>query len=413
MEKRVVITGLGTINPLANNVKDYWERVKNVENGITRITHFDPKDHTSQIAGEVKDFSAGDYIDSKEARRMDNFTVFAVVAAIQAAEDASLKNNAVDPERMGVIIGNGIGGIETLGDNFKKLFDRGPKAVHPLLAPTMISNIAAAQTAIKLNALGPCFAIVTACASATDAIGEAYRWIKEGTMDVMAAGGTEASITAMGLAVFTVLQAVSTKRNDQPDKASRPFDEDRDGFVISEGAGILILEELEHARKRGAPIYAELIGYGASCDANHLTAPHPEGRGATAAMRMAIQRAGLSPADIDYINAHGTSTPINDPVETMAIKKVFGDYAKKLKISSTKSMIGHMLGGAGGAEAIITALALRDQYYPATRNLENPDPRCDLDYVPNKGFEGPMRAALSNSFGFGGHNGVLAFKRYE
>ncbi len=413
MDRRVVITGLGTINPLGNNVKDFWKGVKNLENGITRITRFDPCDQTSQVAGEVKDFSPVDYMESKEARRMDRFTVFAVVAAIEAARDGGIKDGAVDPERMGVIVGNGIGGIESLGNNFKKLFDRGPKAVHPLLAPMMISNIGAANVAIKLNALGPCHAIVTACASGTDAIGEAFRWIKRGATDVMAAGGTEASITPLGLASFCVLQAVSTKQNDHPEKASRPFDKDRDGFVMSEGAGIVILEELEHAKRRGAKIYAELVGYGASCDANHLTAPHPEGRGAIAAMSMAIQDAGLAPTDIDYINAHGTSTPINDPVETKAIKRVFGDHARRLKISSTKSMVGHLLGGAGGIETIATALSLKEQYYPGTRNLDNPDPRCDLDYLANKGMVGEMRTAISNSFGFGGHNAVLAFKRYE
>ena len=411
-QRRVVVTGLGTINPLGNHVKDSWARIKNAENGIGKVTRFDASQHTSQVVGEVKDLNPGEFFDAKEARRMDRFSVYAVASSIQALQDAGLEAGAFDPERCGVILGNGIGGIETLGDNFKKLFDRGPKAIHPLCSPMMIGNIAAGNIAIKLNLQGPCHTVVTACASGTDAIGDALRWIREGKVDLMLAGGTEAAVTPLGLASFCVLQAVSTRFNDNPDKASRPFDTARDGFVMGEGAGILVLEELEHARKRGARIYAEVAGYGATCDANHLTAPHPEGLGAVKAMRLAIQDAGLTPADIDYINAHGTSTPINDRVETKAIKDLFGEQARKLKVSSTKSMIGHLLGAAGGVEGIVTVLALHEQFYPATRNYETPDPDCDLDYVPNKGYNAPMRAAISNSFGFGGHNGVICFKRY-
>ena len=411
-QRRVVVTGLGTINPLGNHVKDSWARIKNAENGIGKVTRFDASQHSSQVVGEVRDFNPGEFFDAKEARRMDRFSVYAVASSIQALQDAGLKDGAFDPERCGVILGNGIGGIETLGDNFKKLFDRGPKAIHPLCSPMMIANIAAGNIAIKLNLQGPCHTVVTACASGTDAIGDALRWIREGKVDLMLAGGTEAAITPLGLASFCVLQAVSTKFNDKPDKASRPFDTARDGFVMGEGAGLLVLEELEHARKRGARIYAEVAGYGATCDANHLTAPHPEGLGAVKAMRLAIQDAGLTPADIDYINAHGTSTPINDRVETKAIKDLFGEQARKLKVSSTKSMVGHLLGAAGGVEGIVTVLALHEQFYPATRNYETPDPDCDLDYVPNKGYNAPMRAAISNSFGFGGHNGVICFKRY-
>ena len=411
-QRRVVVTGLGTINPLGNHVKDSWARIKNAENGIGKVTRFDASQHTSQVVGEVKDLNPGEFFDAKEARRMDRFSVYAVASSIQALQDAGLKGGAFDPERCGVILGNGIGGIETLGDNFKKLFDRGPKAIHPLCSPMMIGNIAAGNIAIKLNLQGPCHTVVTACASGTDAIGDALRWIREGKVDLMLAGGTEAAVTPLGLASFCVLQAVSTKFNDNPEKASRPFDTARDGFVMGEGAGILVLEELEHARKRGARIYAEVAGYGATCDANHLTAPHPEGVGAVKAMRLAIQDAGLTPADIDYINAHGTSTPINDRVETKAIKDLFGEQARKLKVSSTKSMVGHLLGAAGGVEGIVTVLALHEQFYPATRNYETPDPDCDLDYVPNKGYNAPMRAAISNSFGFGGHNGVICFKRY-
>jgi 3-oxoacyl-[acyl-carrier-protein] synthase II len=413
MVKRVVITGLGTVNPLGNNVKDYWERVKACENGITRITRFDPSEHTSQVAGEVKDFNPGDFFDAKDARRMDRFTVYAVAAAIQAHQDAGLKDGDIDPDQIGIVLGNGIGGIEVLGDNFKRFFDRGVKAVHPLLAPMMITNIAPANVAIKLNLQGPCHAVVTACASGTDAIGEALSWVRRGRADIMLAGGTEAALTPLGLASFTAIQAVSTHYNDKPEKASRPFDAKRDGFVMSEGSGIIVLEELEHAKKRGAKIYAELLGYGATCDANHLTAPHPQGIGAIRAMRRALVDGGLTIDDIDYINAHGTSTPANDPVESKAIREVFGERADKIKVSSTKSMVGHLLGGAGGVEAIVTALALKEQFYPPTRNYENPDPECNLDFVPNKGVAAPMRAAMSNSLGFGGHNGILVFKRYE
>jgi len=411
-QRRVVVTGLGTVNPLGNRVKDSWERIKNAENGITKVTRFDASQHTSQVVGEVKDFNAGEFFDAKEARRMDRFSVYAVASAVQAMQDAGLKTGDFDPERFGVILGNGIGGIETLGDNFKKLFDRGPKAIHPLCSPMMIANIAPGNVAIKLDLQGPCYTVVTACASGTDAIGDSLRWIREGKVDLMLAGGTEATVVPLGLASFCVLQAVSTKYNDTPEKASRPFDAGRDGFVMGEGAGLLLLEELEHARKRGARIYAELAGYGCTCDANHLTAPHPEGRGAIKAMRLAIEDAGLKPEDIDYINAHGTSTPVNDPVETKAIKAVFGEHARKLKVSSTKSMVGPLLGAAGGVEALVTVLSLQEQFYTPTRNYENPDPACDLDYVPNKGYSAPMRAAISNSFGFGGHNGVVCFKRW-
>ena len=412
MDRRVVVTGMGTVNSLANNVKDYWRRVKDGENGITRITRFDPSQHSSQVAGEVKDFNVGDFFDAKDARRMDRFTIYAMAASIQAHQDAGLGGADLDPDRAGIVLGNGIGGIEVLGEAFKKMSERGPKAIHPLLAPMMIINEAPGNVAIKLNLQGPCHAVVTACASATDAIGEAMRWIKEGKADVMLGGGTEAALTPLGLASFTVLQAVSTHYNDQPDKASRPFDKGRDGFVMAEGAGVLVLEELEFAKRRGAHIYAELAGYGATCDASHLTAPHPEGDGAIRAMRRAIKDAGLKPEDIDYINAHGTSTPINDPVEVKAVKVVFGEHAYKLKMSSTKSMVGHLLGAAGGVEAIATILGIQEQIFPPTRNLDDPDPECDLDLVPGKAVPGQIRAAISNSFGFGGHNGVVVFKRY-
>ena len=416
MSRRVVVTGLGTVNPLANDVKTFWERTKNGENGIERITRFDVSTYTSQVGGEVKNFDPNNYMDKKDARRMDKFALFALVSAQEAMDDAELKTGEnMDPEQLGVMLGNGIGGLETMEDQILKHHGRNLdlKSIHPLFVPKMISNIGPGQIAIKMNAQGPCFTIATACSSGTDAIGNAYYRIKDGLVDAVITGGTEAPFTPTSLGGFCVLQALSTKFNDRPGKASRPFDKDRDGFIMAEGAGIIILEELEHALKRGARIYAEVAGYGVSCDANHLTAPHPEGRGAIIALKMAVRSAGMELEDIDYINAHGTSTPINDPTETKAIKAVFGDHARKLKISSTKSMTGHMLGAAGGVEAVVTVLAIRDQIFPPTRNLDEPDPECDLDYVPGKSVSGRIRAALSNSLGFGGHNGILCFKEFK
>jgi 3-oxoacyl-[acyl-carrier-protein] synthase II len=413
MERRIVITGLGTINPLANNVKEFWEKTKKAENGIGSITRFDASAYPSQVAGEIKNFNPDDYLEKKDSRRMDRFALYAVVAAIEAMQDAGIDDGTVNPVRMGCVLGNGIGGIETICDQVLRHEEKGIKGIHPLLIPKMISNIGPAQIAIRFNAQGPTYSVVTACSSAADAIGSSVHLLKNGTADVMISGGTEAPLVPVAIAGFCNLQALSTKYNDAPEKASRPFDKGRDGFIISEGAGIVILEELEHAKKRGAKIYAELAGFGISCDANHLTAPHPEGRGAIQAMQMALSSAGLTPKDIDYINAHGTSTPLNDPVETKAIKAVFGDEAKRIKISSTKSMVGHLLGGAGGVEAIICSLALKDQYYPPTRNLDEPDPECDLDYIPKVGMDGEMRALLSNSLGFGGHNGILCMKRFD
>lgn len=413
MSRRVVITGLGTVNPLGNNIKDFWKNVQNAENGIGKVSKFDASSFKSTIGGMIKDFSPENYITNKESRRMDNFTLYSLISALEAFDDSGLKLDDIDHVKFGVILGNGIGGIETLAPQIIKLNETGPKGIHPLFIPKMISNIGPGNIAIKLNAQGPCYTVVTACSSGTDAIGGALRWIKEGVTDIMIAGGSEAPFEPVALGGFCALQALSTSYNDKPEKASRPFDKERDGFVMAEGSGMIILEELEHAKKRGAKIYAELSGYGVSCDANHLTAPHPEGRGAIAAMKMAISTSGLKPEHIDYINAHGTSTPINDPTETKAIKGVFGEHAKKLKVSSTKSMTGHLLGGAGGVEAVVCALSIKDQYIPATRNYEYPDPECDLDYVPNKGVKATIRAAISNSLGFGGHNGVLCFKKYE
>jgi 3-oxoacyl-[acyl-carrier-protein] synthase II len=413
MGRRVVVTGMGTVNPLGNSVQDSWPRIKAGENGIGAITRFDTSMFPAKIAGELKDFHPEAWMEAKDARRMDRFTQYAMAAAVEAMAQAGLAAGQVDPERLAVVIGNGIGGEETIENALRKLTERGLKAVHPLIVPMMIMNEVAGNLAVRFQAQGPCFCVATACASSNDAMGDAWRLIREGRVEVAIVGGTEAPITPLGLAGFCLLQAVSTKRNDDPSRASRPFDRDRDGFVIGEGAGILVLEELEHARRRGAAVLAELAGYGASCDANHLTAPHPEGRGAIQAIRIALSSAGLAPGDVDYVNAHGTSTPINDPIETKAIKAAFGDHARKLRVSSTKSMHGHLLGGAGGVEAVVTVMAIRDQFFPPTRNLENPDPACDLDCVPNTGSAGRIRAAISNAFGFGGHNAVVLFRQFE
>ncbi|MFP4363565.1 MAG: beta-ketoacyl-ACP synthase II [Spirochaetia bacterium] len=412
MSKRVVVTGLGAITSIGKNVDEFWNGIQNCKSGIGPITYFDPEEFPAKVAAQVKDFKASDYFDRKEARKMARFSQYAVAASVEAVNDAGLTEGSVDPDRYGVILGNGIGGFEVLEESYQKLFDRGPGRIVPMLIPKLISNIAPGNVAIHFGAKGPCYAVVTACASATDALGAAARWIREGKSDVIISGGAEGAITQMGIGGFCVIQALSTKYNDTPEKSSRPFDKDRDGFVMGEGAGILVLEELEHAKKRGAKIYCELAGYGMTCDANHLTAPHPEGIGAAKAMKMAVEDAGLKMEDIDYINAHGTSTPINDPTETKAIKKAFGDHAYKLKVSSTKSMTGHCIGAAGGIEALASVLAIRDQYFPATINLDEPDPECDLDYVPNKGQEGRIRAAMSNSLGFGGHNGIVVFKEF-
>lgn len=412
MGRRVVVTGLGTVNPLGNSVADSWRRIKAGENGIGAITRFDASPFPSRVAGELKDFDPARVMDAKDARRMDRFTQYAMAAAVEAMTQAGLADGQVDPERLAVVLGNGIGGEETIENALRMLMERGLKGVHPLVVPMMIMNEGAGNLAIRFQARGPCFCVATACASSNDAMGDAWRLVREGRVDVAIAGGTEAPLTPLGLAGFCQLKAVSTKRNDDPSRASRPFDRDRDGFVMSEGSGILVLEELEHARRRGATVLAEMAGYGSSCDANHLTAPHPEGRGAVEAMRAALSSAGLAPSDVDYVNAHGTSTPINDPIETKAIKTVFGDHARKLRVSSTKSMHGHLLGGAGGIEAVVTVMAIRDQFFPPTRNLENPDPDCDLDYVANAGSAGRIRAAISNALGFGGHNAVVLFRKF-
>ncbi len=412
--KRVVITGMGTVNPIGNSLGEYWQSLREGRSGAGPITRFDASAFATTYAAEVKDFDPQVRIDKREARKMDRFAQYSVYAAREAFEDAGLLDTTgvYDPERLGVILGVGIGGFETIEDSIGILLSKGPGRVPPMTIPKMIANIGPAQVAINLNAQGPVYSLATACASATDAIGNAMRHIREGMIDVAVAGGVEAPITQLGISGFNVIQALSTRWAADPTKASRPFDKDRDGFLMGEGAGILILESLDHALARGARIYAEVAGNAMTDDANHLTAPHPEGTGAARAITLALKDAGLKPEDIDYVNAHGTSTPINDPVETMAIKKAFGEHAYKVAVSSTKSMTGHCVGAAGGVEAIAAAMAIYEGFIPPTINLDEPGEGCDLDYVPNTGRAVPVRAAISNSLGFGGHNGVVVLRSW-
>ncbi|MCT4621411.1 MAG: beta-ketoacyl-ACP synthase II [Marinisporobacter sp.] len=412
MKRRVVVTGIGAVTPIGIGKENFFNALKLGKCGIDRITKFDTTDFTAQIAGEVKDFEPTDYIDKKEAKRMDPYTQFAVAASKMAVEDAKIDLESINQNRFGVVLGSGIGGIQTLEEQYKKLLDKGPRRVSPFFIPMMITNIAAGQVSIRFGAKGPNSTTVTACASSTNAIGDAFKIIQRGDADMMITGGTEASITPLAVAGFCTMKALST-RNDDPKTASRPFDKDRDGFVMGEGAGMIILEELEHALARGAHIYGEMVGYGMSADAYHITAPAPEGEGGARAMKNAIDDAGIQPEDIDYINAHGTSTPLNDKNESMAIKTVFGEHAYKLSVSSTKSMTGHLLGGAGGVEAIACLLALTEDFIPPTINYTTPDPECDLDYTPNEGRNREVRYALSNSLGFGGHNATIVLKKYE
>jgi 3-oxoacyl-[acyl-carrier-protein] synthase II len=410
--RRVVITGVGVISPIGNDRSTFWNNLIAGKSGVGPITQFDPSDYPVRIAAEVKDFDPLDFLDRKEARRMDRFVQFAVAASRMALEDARLDMSKEDPDRVGVYIGSGIGGLATWEEQHKILLERGPRRVSPFLIPMMIANMASGQVSIATGAKGPNSSAISACATGTHSIGDAFKIIQRGDADVMIAGGAEATIRPLAFAGFCAAQALS-RRNEEPEKASRPFDRERDGFVMGEGAGILILESLDHALKRGAPIIAEVAGYGMTGDAYHLTQPAPEGEGAARAMLRAIRDAGLKPEEIDYINAHGTSTEYNDKFETMAIKKVFGEHAYKLAVSSNKSMIGHLLGAAGGVEAIATALTLKEQVIPPTINYEHPDPDCDLDYVPNEARRTRVRAALSNSLGFGGHNATLAFKAFD
>ena len=410
--KRVVITGLGAITPIGNNLNEYWEGLLNGRNGIAPITLFDASRHACKIAGEVKGFDPYEYIERKEAKRMDRFAQFAVSTSKQTLADAKFVIDDLNADRVGVLIGTGVGGIKVMEDQQEVLLTKGPRKVSPFTIPTMIANMAAGLTAIHTGAKGPNSCTVTACAAGSHAIGDAFRLIQRGYATAMICGGTEAAVTPLSFAGFASAKALSS-RNDDPDHASRPFDRDRDGFVMGEGAGILFLEELEHALSRGAKIYGEIVGYGMTCDAYHMTSPVPDGQGATKAIELALKDAQLSPEQVSYINAHGTSTPANDPTETKAIKKALGKSAYQIAVSSTKSMTGHLLGGSGGIEAVATVMAISNDKVPPTINLENPDPECDLDYVPNQSRSHQVEVALSNSFGFGGHNVTLAFKKYN
>jgi len=413
MKRRVVVTGLGAITPVGNNVLSFWNALKEGISGIDRITYFDASKFDSQIAGEVKGFNPLDWgLTQKEINRMEKFVQFAICASKEAIGDAGLDLEKEDRTRIGVLIGSGIGSLRIIEEQHKILLEQGPKKITPFLIPLLIVNEASGQVAIKYDLKGPNLCITTACASGGHAIGEAFKIIQRGAAEIMISGGTESCITPLGVGGFCALKALSTC-NTEPKKASRPFDLKRDGFVIAEGAGVVILEELEHALKRNAKIYAELAGYGASCDAYHITAPDPDGYGAYLAMRWALEDACLNIEDIDYINAHGTSTKLNDKVETQAIKLLFKDRAKKIMVSSTKSMTGHLLGAAGGIEFIVCCLVIKDKVVPPTINYEYPDPECDLDYVPNNAREFKVKACLSNSLGFGGHNATLVVKEFS
>ncbi|MGE7686428.1 beta-ketoacyl-ACP synthase II [Peribacillus simplex] len=410
--ERVVITGMGVVSPIGNNVEKFWRNLTEGKSGISSIDTFDVSNHKAKIAGVIRDFNADDTLGINEARRLDRFTQFALAAAEQAWTDSNLDIDDINLERLGVYVGSGIGGIETLIDNVDTLREKGPRRVSPTLVPAMISNAAAAQISIKWNAMGPTMSPVSACAIGNTAIGEAFRLIRFGEADAVFAGGAEAAITDLSLASFGNATALST-RNDNPAKASRPFDVNRDGFVMSEGAGILILESLSHALRRDAKIYAEVIGYGASSDAYHMVATHPEGKGAYLAMKMALKNAKISPEEIDVISAHATSTEVGDRSETLAIKKLFESKAYQIPITANKSMLGHMLGAAGGVEAIALAKSLQEGIIPPTINLEKPDSLCDLDYVPGVARKVEISIGLSNSFGFGGHNAAIVLKKYE
>jgi len=412
VSRRVVITGIGLVSALGLGTRETWVALLAGQSGVTRVTRFDISGYAAQIAAEVKGFDPLNWIEKKDIKKMDLFIQYAIAAAQFAMDDAKLTITPQLAPEVGAFIGSGIGGFITIEREHEALLKGGPRKVSPFFIPSAIINLASGQVSIRFGAKGPNLATCTACSASAHAVGESYEIIKRGDATAMIAGGSEAAITPMSLGGFAQLRALST-RNDQPERASRPFDVDRDGFIIGEGAGVLILEELVHARERGAPIYAEIVGYGSTSDAYHMTAPSEDGDGARRAMTMAIRKAGIAPDVVDYINAHGTSTPYNDKLETLAIKNCFGAHARKLAISSSKSMTGHLLGGAGGLEAGISALAVFHDEVPPTINLDNPDPECDLDYVPHKSRKMPVRYALSNSFGFGGTNAALLFKKYE
>jgi 3-oxoacyl-[acyl-carrier-protein] synthase II len=411
LKHRVVVTGMGVVTALGQDLDTLWDNLVQGKSGVSRVEAFDVSEYPTQIAASVKDFNPEDYVDRKEARKMDRFVQFATAAAVNAMKDSGLNiAEQADPERVGVMIGSGIGGLGTWEDQHNILLEKGPKRVSPFFIPMMIANMASGHVSILFGAKGPNTTAVTACATGTHSIGDSYKLIQRGDADVMICGGAEATIRPTGMAGFCSMRAMST-RNDEPEKASRPFDLERDGFVMGEGAGVLILESLEHAQKRGAKIYGEIIGYGLSGDAHHMTEPDPNGP--ERCMKMAIRDAGIAPEEVDYINAHGTSTPVGDRSETIAIKRAFGDHAYKLAVSSTKSMTGHLLGAAGGVEGVICGLTLQHGVIPPTINLEHPDPECDLDYVPNEARRADVRVTMSNSFGFGGHNATIIMKKYE
>ncbi len=410
LKQRVVVTGMGVMTSIGQDLDTFWNSLMEGRSGVSRIESFDVSDYTTQIAASMKEFNPEDYMDRKEARRMDRFVQLACAAGAKALEDSGLKiGENAEAERVGVSIGSGIGGLGTWEDQHNILLEKGPKRVSPFFIPMMIANMASGQMSINLGAKGPNTTQVTACATGTHSIGDSYRLIQRGDADVMVCGGAEATIRPTGMAGFCAMRAMST-RNDEPEKASRPFDTGRDGFVMGEGAGVLVIESLEHAIKRGATIYAEVVGYGLSADAHHITEPDPDG--AARCMKMAIRDAGISPEDVDYINAHGTSTPVGDRSETKAVKMALGDHAYKVAVSSTKSMTGHLLGAAGGVEAVICGLSLKYQTIAPTINLEDQDPECDLDYVPNHPRKADLDVVMSNSFGFGGHNATIILKKY-
>lgn len=411
MKKRVVITGMGVVHSLGFGLDSFWTAIREGKSGISLLTKFDTTNYDAKVAASIKDFEPTDYIDKKEAKRMDTFTQYAMAAAKMAMEMSGLDMESEDSFRAGVIVGSGIGGIQTLEEQHQILATKGPGRVSPFFITSMIANMAAGRIAIEYNLQGFNECVVTACASGNNAIGDAFKVIQRGDADIMLTGGAESAITELSFAGFCSNKALST--NPDPATACRPFDKDRDGFIMGEGSGILVLEEYEHAVKRGANIFGEIVGYGCTCDAHHITAPHPEGIGGIRSMQFAINDAGIKPEEIGYVNAHGTSTPLNDAGETKVVKAVFGDYAYKLAVSSTKSMTGHLLGAAGAIEAIITAMALKDGFLPPTINLVNPDPECDLDYVPNRGRAADIKYALSNALGFGGHNAAIVLKKFN
>jgi len=412
MQRRVVVTGMGAVTPLGLSRESTWDGIVAGKSAGATITQFDASDYAVQIACELPGFDAEDFVDKREARKMDLCTQYAVASALMAWKESGLSDGGFDRDRVGVLIGSGVGGIHTVEAQHRILMEKGPRRISPFFIPMLIADMPSGLVSIMLGVRGPNFATVSACASGAHAIGVAFRAIRNGEADAMLTGGTEAAVCPLALAGFASMKAISS-RNDEPERASRPFDLDRDGFVLGEGAGIVVVEELEHAKRRGADVYAEVVGYAATADAHHMTAPAPDGEGAALAMRLALEDAQVDPTGVQYINAHGTSTPLNDKFETAAIKSVFGDHARSLAVSSTKSMIGHLLGAAGGVEFILTALAVHSSVIPPTINYETPDPECDLDYVPNQARDAGITYALTNSFGFGGHNAVIALRRFE